>query len=158
MSHQPLPQETRFSGIANMSSREFQGKYVHFNVFPKSDDLDQRKVSKLLVHEIAPHHASNMPHETGLTSPEVHPPFQWQESAPLAHTSHATTHPFPIQISYLVKKASNPIVPLPLGQAPVLHQNHVQSSLQQSKDNPPTDLVTQHLQQQTLKQSQLDNT
>ena len=31
----PLSPETQFSGIANMSNGEFQGKYVHFNVIPK---------------------------------------------------------------------------------------------------------------------------
>ena len=33
----------------------------------------------------------------------------------------------------------------------------MQPSLQQSKDNPPNDVVTQHLQQQTLNQSQLND-
>ena len=45
-----------------------------------------------------------------------------------------------------------------LGQTPILQQNQVQSSLQQCKDNPPTNLVSQHLQQQTLNHSQLNNT
>ena len=41
MSTWPLPQETRFSAVTNMSNRECQGKYIHFNVIPKSDDFDQ---------------------------------------------------------------------------------------------------------------------
>ena len=44
------------------------------------------------------------------------------------------------------------------GQIPSLHQNQMQPSLQQSTDDPPTDVVTQHLQQQTLIQSQLNDT
>ena len=44
------------------------------------------------------------------------------------------------------------------GQIPFLHQNQMQPSLQQSKDGPLTDVVTEHLQQQTLNQSQLNET
>ena len=44
------------------------------------------------------------------------------------------------------------------GQIPFLHQNQMQPSLQQSKDGPATDVVTHHIQQQTLNQSQLKNT
>ena len=61
MSDQPLPLETQFSGIPNMSNREFHRKYVHFNVISKSDDIEQQKVSKPLVHKIAPHHVTNTP-------------------------------------------------------------------------------------------------
>ena len=41
MSDQPLHQEIQFSGAASMSNGEFQGKYVHFNVIPKSDEFHQ---------------------------------------------------------------------------------------------------------------------
>ena len=44
------------------------------------------------------------------------------------------------------------------GQIPFLHQNQMQPSLQQSKDGPLTDAVAQNLQQQTLNQSQLNDT
>ena len=141
-----------------MSNGEFQGKCIHFNVIPRSYDLHQRKVSKLLVHELAPNNTTDTPCETGLTSAQEHLPFDRQECAPLAHTSHATIHPFSNsniisgQVSLQPHSTSTP------GQTPVLHQNHVQSSLQKSKENPLTDLETQHLQQQTLNQSQLNDT
>ena len=44
------------------------------------------------------------------------------------------------------------------GQIPYLHQNQLQTSLQQSKDSTLNDVVTQHLQQQILNQSQLKDT
>ena len=44
------------------------------------------------------------------------------------------------------------------GQMPYLHQNQLQPSLQQSQDSSPNDEMTQHLQQQTLNQSQLNDT
>ena len=119
LSNWPLPQESQFCSIANVSNGEFQGKYIHFNLIPKSDDFDQRKVSELLVQEIAPHHAMNTPmklvwhHHRSiylLTGKSVH---CW-------HTLHMqqSIHS-PVQISYLAKKASNPIVHLPL----VRHQS-----------------------------------
>ena len=67
MSHQPLPLENQFSGVANISNGEFQGKYVHFNVIPNYGKTDQCIVSKPLVHEIEPHHI--MTHEIDLTGP-----------------------------------------------------------------------------------------
>ena len=36
-----LPLETQFSGIANMTNGEVQGKYVQFNVVPNSGKTDQ---------------------------------------------------------------------------------------------------------------------
>ena len=140
-----------------MSNGEFQEKYVHFNVIPKSDEFDQRRFSQLLVQKIAPQHATNILHETGLTSPQEHPPFDKQECEPLAHTSLATTHPFPKSNITPGQDVLQPHSTSTPGQTPVLQQNHVQSSLQQSKDNPPTDLVVQYLQQQTLNESQLNN-
>ena len=70
MSDQPLPLETQFSGVANMSNGEFQGKYVHFNVIPNSGKNDHHIVSEPLVHEIAPCHIMTTPHETSLTAPQ----------------------------------------------------------------------------------------
>ena len=64
----------------------------------------------------------------------------------------------PIQMSCLAKNASNLILHLLQVRYYFLHQNQMQLSLQQSKDNVPTDVVTQHLQQQTLNQSQLNDT
>ena len=91
MSDWPLSQETWFSGLASMSNREFQGKYVHFNVFPKYE-IDQQKVSKPGVHEIAPHCVTNTSHETGLTPPQEHSLFSRQACALQAYTSHVTTY------------------------------------------------------------------
>ena len=61
MSDQPLPQETQFSGKANMSNGKFQGKYIHLNVIPKPDEIDQCKVSKPWGHKIAPCQVTNTP-------------------------------------------------------------------------------------------------
>ena len=113
MSDQPLPQKTWFSSVASMSDREFQGKYVHFNVIPKSDEIDQQKVSKLLVHEIAP------------PSCDKHPPWNLFDVTTRAFTfwqarvCTAGLHfmwPFtyaPIQMSCLAKNAFNLILHLP---------------------------------------------
>ena len=40
MSDRPLTQDTQFSGEASMTDGEFQGKCIHFNVLPKSDEID----------------------------------------------------------------------------------------------------------------------
>ena len=61
--------ETQFSGIAIMTNREFQGKYVQFDVVPHSGKTDQQIVGETLVHEIAPCHEMATPQETGLTAP-----------------------------------------------------------------------------------------
>ena len=46
MSNQPLPKETQFSSIASMWNGKFQGKYIHFHVIPKSDEIDQQNLAK----------------------------------------------------------------------------------------------------------------
>ena len=142
MSNQPLPQETQFSGATNMSNGEFQGKYIHFNVIPKSDDLDQWKVSAK--NSTLPGTAT--PHETGLNQPHKHPPFDRQECEPLAHISYMATYPCPCPNIISDQECLQPHITSTPGQTPFLHQNQVQSYLQQSKDIPPADLVTHHLQ------------
>ena len=61
LSDQLLPLETQFSGVAYMANREFQEKYVQFNVALNSGETDQWIISELLVHEIASHHIMATP-------------------------------------------------------------------------------------------------
>ena len=90
MSNWPLPQETQFSGVANMSNGEFQGKCVHFNVILNSGEIDQYIVSEPLVHKIASHHIMAISHDTGLTAPpnERHTPVYPQEPSPHSRQEH----------------------------------------------------------------------
>ena len=87
-----------------MKNREFQGKYVLFNVVPSSVKTDQWIVSEPLVHEIAPCHIMAIHQKTGLTAPlkERHIPvyaqelslLSRQECAQQACTSHVTTYQY----------------------------------------------------------------
>ena len=89
-----------------MSNGEFQGKYVHFNIIPNSDEIDQCIVSKPLVYEIASHHVMTTSHETGLTAPQEPSPLGRQEHAQQAHALQLPTN-IKIQMSCLAKNTSN---------------------------------------------------
>ena len=132
MSDQPLPKEIQLSGVANMSNEEFQGKYVHFNVIPNS--CDQCIDSKPLVHEIAPCHVTTTLHETPVY-PQEPLPFSRQEHAQQAYASHSTTYQYPNSNVIPGQECLQPHIASTPGQIPYLHQNQLQSCLQQSKDS-----------------------
>ena len=56
------------------------------------------------------------------------------------------------------QECPQPHITLTPGQIPYLHQMQQQLPLQQSKDSTQNDVVTQHLHQQMLNQSQLNDT
>ena len=168
MSIGPLSLEAQFSGVANMSNGEFQEKYVHFYIVPNSGKTVQWIVSKPLVHKIAPHYIMTTPHETGLTAPpnERHIPVYSQELSLLSrqeHTqhsynSHVNPYQYPSSSVMPNQECPQPHITSTPGQTPYLQQIQQQHSLQQSKDSTQNDVVTQHLHQQMLNQSQLNDT
>ena len=136
MYDQPLPLETCFSGVPNMTNGEFQGKFIQFNVVPNFGNTDQWIVSEPMVHEIAPCHIMATPQETGLTAPshERHIPVHAQEPSPCSRqehaqqacTSHATTYQYPNSSIMPSQECPNPHITSNPGQIPYLHQTQQQ--------------------------------
>ena len=151
-----------------MANGKFQGKYVHFNVIPNSGKTDQHIVSEQLVHKIAPHHIMTSPHETGLTAPpnERHIPVYSQEPSPLsrqehaqqAYTSHKNTYKYPNSGVMTYQECPPTLYHIYLWSDITPASKSTAASLQQSKDSTQNDVMTQHLHQQMLNQSQLNDT
>ena len=167
MSDWPLPLGAWLPAVANMSNNEFQGKYVHFNVIPNFGKTDQCIVSKSLVHEIASHHIMTTPiklvwwhHQMKGTLQCIHKNIHHlvgksMYSRPILHMQPHTN--IQTQVSHLTRNVPNLMLYLLL----VIYHICIKINsipLQQSKDSAQNDVVTQHLHQQMLNQSQLNDT
>ena len=108
------------------------------------------------------------PQETGLIVPpnKMHIPVYPQESSLLSRQDHAqqaytscmTTYQYLSSNVIPIQECPKPHITSAPGHILYLHQTEQQPPLQQSEDSGQNDVVTQHLHQQMLNQSQLYNT
>ena len=81
-----------------------------------------------------------------------------QEHVQQAYTSHVSRYQYMNSSVMSNQECPQPHITSTPGQIPYLHQTQQQPTLQQSKDSARNNVVTQHLHQQMLNQSQLNDT